>query len=157
MKNSKVIRFIIFLCVNFLALGLGVLLMQNGPQSAWYMELNKAPWTPEGWVFGAAWTSIMIAFAFYMTVLSFKFPFAHKPLIKLYAIQWVLNVLWNLLFFNQHLTTIALISITALWLLIGYFTFKHLKTLQYYTLLIAPYLIWMTIATSLNAYIVFNN
>ena len=157
MKNNKYIRFLIFLLVNFSALGLGTLLMNNGPQSEWYQTLNKAPWTPEGWVFGVAWTSIMVLFAIYMTALSFKHPFAHKPLVKLYALQWVLNVIWNFLFFNQHLTLIALISITALWLLIGYFTFKHLKQLKFHTLFILPYLIWMTIATSLNAYVVFNN
>lgn len=157
MENNKIVRFIIFLCINILALGIGFFLMENGPQSAWYAQLNKAPWTPEGWVFGVAWNTIMIAFAVYMTALSFQFPYAHKPLVKLYAAQWILNVSWNFLFFNQHLTIIALVSITALWLLIGYFTFKYLKPLKYYTLFIFPYLIWMTIATSLNAYIVFNN
>ena len=87
MKNNKYIRFLIFLLVNFLALGLGTLLMNNGPQSEWYQTLNKAPWTPEGWVFGVAWTSIMVLFAVYMAALSFKYPFAHKPLVKLYALQ----------------------------------------------------------------------
>jgi tryptophan-rich sensory protein len=157
MENNKIVRFLIFTCINILALGIGVLLMENGPQSAWYVNLNKAPWTPEGWVFAVAWNSIMVAFAVYMTALSFKFPFGHKPLVKLYALQWVLNVSWNFLFFNQHFTVIALLSITALWLLIGYFTFKYLKLVKFYTLFILPYLIWMTIATSLNAYIVFNN
>ncbi|MDN3666103.1 TspO/MBR family protein [Algibacter miyuki] len=157
MENNKIIRFVLFLCFNILALGIGVLIMSDGPQSAWYTSLNKAPWTPDNWVFGAAWTCIMVAFSVYMTALTYRFPFTHHPLIKLYALQWVLNVLWNFLFFNQHLAILGLINITALWLLIGYFTFNYIKTLKYYTLFIAPYLIWITIATSLNAYIVFNN
>lgn len=143
--------------VNFLALGIGVLLMQNGPQRDWYLSLNKAPWTPPGWVFGTAWTTIMLLFSFYMTKLSFEYQFLDKKLLSLYIIQWILNVSWNYFFFNQHLTVVGLVSITLLWLLIGYFTFEHLMKLKWITLLILPYLIWMTIATSLNAYIVLYN
>lgn len=45
---------ILFLVLNFGALGIGTILMDNGPQSLWYTSLNQAPWTPMGWVFGAA-------------------------------------------------------------------------------------------------------
>ena len=157
MKNNKYIRFVIFLFFNFLALGVGVVLMQNGPQKDWYLELNKAPWTPAGWVFGFAWSSIMFFFSFYMTKLSFQYKFLDKKLVVLFSIQWILNVGWNLVFFNKQLTVIGLFVIVLLWLLIGYFTFKHIKKLKFYTLLVLPYLVWMTVATSLNAYIVFNN
>ncbi len=131
--------------------------MEDGPQKEWYLSLNKAPWTPPGWVFGAAWTTIMLLFSFYMTKLSFEYNFLDKKLLSLFIAQWILNVSWNYFFFNQHLTVVGLFSITLLWLLIGYFTFDHLKKIRVYTLLILPYLIWMTIATSLNAYIVFYN
>lgn len=131
--------------------------MKNGPQTEWYLSLNKAPWTPEGWVFGVAWTSIMVFFSFYMTKLSFEYPFLDKKLVRLYIVHWILNVSWNYFFFNKHLTVVGLVVITLLWLLIGYFTFKNFKKIKVFTLLILPYLIWMTIATSLNAYIVFYN
>ena len=157
MLQNKYIRFFIFLIVNFLALGIGVVLMNNGPQTEWYTNLNQAPWTPANWVFGFAWTSIMIFFSFYMTKLSLEFYYLDKKLIALFTVQWILNVSWNYVFFNQHLIEIGLVVIILLWLLIGYFTFKYLKKVKWYTLLLVPYLIWMTIATSLNAYIVFYN
>ncbi|MCD8447347.1 TspO/MBR family protein [Tenacibaculum finnmarkense] len=157
MKQNKYIRFLLFLVVNFLALAIGILLMKDGPRTDWYLSLNKAPWTPAGWVFGASWTTIMLLFAFYMTKLSLKFPFLDKKITILFSVQWILNVGWNYFFFNQHLTLIGLVVITLLWLLIGYFTFKNLRELKGITLFILPYLIWMTIATSLNAYIVFYN
>ena len=131
--------------------------MKNGPRTEWYISLNQAPWSPANWVFGFAWTTIMICFSFYMTKLSFEYKFLDKKIRSLFIVQWTLNVSWNYFFFNQHLTAIGLVVITLLWLLIGYFTFKYLKKLKWYTLLILPYLIWMTIATSLNAYIVFYN
>jgi benzodiazapine receptor len=154
--NSIYIIFIIFLALNFGALGLGGFLMDTGPSDAWYAELNKAPWTPPGWVFGVAWTTIMLCFSVYMTVLYERLK-RLKAIGILFAIQWVLNVSWNLAFFNLHSRVIGLIIIVLLWLLIGYFTFKYLKSLKLYTLLIVPYLIWLTIATSLNAYIVLYN
>lgn len=155
--HKPLVRFSIFLIANFLALYIGTLLMNNGPETSWYQNLNKAPWTPPGWVFGAAWTTIMVLFAVYMTQLSLQFYLFDKKLILLYTLQWVLNVSWNLFFFNKHLTAVGLVIIILLWLLIGYFTFKYKKDLSYNTLLIVPYLIWMTIATSLNAYVVLYN
>ncbi|GFD71395.1 tryptophan-rich sensory protein [Tenacibaculum sp. Mcav3-52] len=157
MKENKYIRFLIFLIANLSALGIGVWLMNEGPRTDWYLSLNKAPWTPAGWVFGVAWTIIMVLFSLYMTKVSFQHEFLNKKVLILYVDQWILNVSWNYIFFNQHLTKLGLVVIALLWLLIGYFTFEYLKKVRWYTLFILPYLIWMTIATSLNAYIVLNN
>ncbi len=155
--NNKYILFLIFLIANFGALGIGTILMNEGPTSNWYTSLNQAPWTPVGWVFGAAWTTIMLLFSVYMTKLALLFKEKKTFLIQLFLLQWLLNVSWNFVFFNQHLITIGLIVILCLWLLIGYFTFNYIKQLKWATLLIAPYLIWLTIASSLNAYIVLYN
>lgn len=157
MKENKYIRFLIFLIANLSALGIGVWLMNEGPRTDWYLSLNKAPWTPAGWVFGVAWTIIMVLFSLYMTKVSFQHEFLNKKVLILYVDQWILNVSWNYIFFNQHLTKLGLVVIALLWLLIGYFTFEYVKKVRWYTLFILPYLIWMTIATSLNAYIVLNN
>ena len=155
--NSKFILFIVFIIVNFGALAIGSLLMNNGSSSEWYYSLNKAPWTPQGWVFGVAWFSIMGCFSLYLTKLVGHFEMPNKHIIGVFSLQWFLNVFWNYFFFNKHQTVIGLIMIISLWLVVGYFTFKYLKPLQWYTLLIAPYLIWLTIASSLNAYIVIYN
>ena len=157
MKTNKLIRFLVFLFFNFSALGVGVILMDNGPLSDWYASLNQAPWTPANWVFGTAWSTVMFCFTFYMAKLSFQFPFLDRKLILLYTTQWLLNVSWNFAFFNNHNILIGLIIIVLLTLLICYFLIKNLKNLRLHTLLIVPYFIWILIATSLNAYIFFNN
>ncbi|MDH3796458.1 MAG: tryptophan-rich sensory protein, partial [Flavobacteriaceae bacterium] len=64
-----VLRLIVFLVLNFGALALGSLFTNMGISSDWYSELSKAPWTPPGWVFGAAWTTIMLCFSVYMAIL----------------------------------------------------------------------------------------
>tara|TARA_R110002073_G_scaffold139232_2_gene289292 strand:- start:67786 stop:68241 length:456 start_codon:yes stop_codon:yes gene_type:complete len=146
---------IIFLIINFGALAIGSWLMDKGPQTQWYLELNKAPWTPPGWVFGAAWTLIMICFSIYMAQL-----FHNEKtgmVIGLFAFQVLLNVSWNYVFFNQHYIGAALIIITVLTLLILYFLVGFYNQVHLVSLLLLPYVVWLFIATSLNYYIYTNN
>jgi benzodiazapine receptor len=56
----------LFLVVNFAGLAIGSWSMNNGPISDWYINLNQAPWTPPGIVFGIAWTLIMVCFSIYL-------------------------------------------------------------------------------------------
>ena len=151
-----VLRVIIFLVINFTALGLGGFFTGKAVTVDWYLNLNKAPWTPPGFVFGAAWTLIMICFSVYMAYLwgSIQQP---KLLMLLFIVQWMLNVGWNPTFFYFHQTILSLVIIIALTLLVTYILFNFWSNMHLKTLLIAPYFIWLLIATSLNAYIVLKN
>ena len=153
MKITKYI--ILFLIINFGALVLGSWLMDNGPQTVWYENLNKAPWTPPGWAFGVAWTTIMICFSIYMAYL-YQAAYSSK-LMLLFSIQFVLNIFWNYIFFNQHLIDIGLVVIFLLTILVATFLIRYKDVLKAKSILILPYLIWLCIATSLNAFILFNN
>lgn len=156
MKKIPIFRILVFLVLNFVALGLGGMFTGSGVISDWYQQLNQAPWTPPGWVFGAAWTSIMICFSFYIAFVWDDFG-NRKINIGLYLAQWMLNVIWNPIFFYYHFTVFALCVILLLTLLIAYIWYKNLSYMKLKSILIMPYLIWLLIATSLNAYIVFNN
>lgn len=149
-------RILLFLLLNFVALAIGGFFTGPGVSSDWYQNLNQAPWTPPGWVFGSAWTTIMICFAVYMAFLWDKFT-DKSTLITLFSLQWILNVSWNPIFFKFQFVVLGLITISALTILVGYFFFGNLKVLKAKSLLVAPYLIWLIIATSLNGYIYFNN
>lgn len=152
MTNNSIYTFILFFILNFGALALGGLFTGSGVSSDWYANISKAPWTPPGWVFGAAWTLIMICFSFYMTQI-FVQSENKSFVILLFAVQWILNVSWNPLFFYFQATTLSLISIVMLTVLVGYFLFHFKQPAGWMSLLIAPYFIWLLIATSLNAYI----
>ncbi len=144
---------IIFLIINLGSLALGTILMNNGPQTEWYINLNKAPWTPPGWVFGVAWTFIMVCFSFYLADLFSKFK---TTAIKInFVLQVILNISWNYLFFNQHLVLSGLINLLLLNVVLCYFFFTLSKNNTKYLLI--PYMIWMCIATSLNLYILIHN
>jgi benzodiazapine receptor len=92
-------RILLFLVLNFTALAVGGLFTGKGVSSNWYQNLNQAPWTPPGWVFGFMWTLLMICFAIYMAYL-ISTKMNRKKIILLFAIQWVLNVAWNPVFFR---------------------------------------------------------
>lgn len=149
-------RFIIFLILNFGALAIGGLYTNKGVSSTWYANLMKAPWTPPGWVFGFAWTTIMLCFSIYMTK-SWAQIENKKLLLFLFIIQWILNVLWNPTFFHYQHILLALIVISALTVLIAFILFFYWPALKLHSLWLVPYFIWLLIATSLNAYIWLKN
>lgn len=152
-----VAKIIIFLCLNFAALGLGGFLMGDAVVGTWYESLNKAPWTPPGWVFGAAWTLIMIFFAVYMAYLLEAMPNKRFNILLLFTLQWLLNVSWNPMFFHYHYVALSLATIIALTVLVAIFFFYYMHALRWQSLFILPYLVWLGIATSLNAYVLMYN
>lgn len=146
---------LLFLIINFGGLAIGTWFMNNGPLSSWYTNLNQAPWTPPGFVFGIAWTAIMICFSIY---LGKQFTKGIRiKLTRVFLIQFVLNVSWNYVFFNQHLVFLGLIIIALLTALIFYYFFKLSNKTGKYKFLLLPYIIWLCIATSLNLYILIHN
>lgn len=149
-------RLILFLILNFASIGLGSLLAGKGPRSEWYAGIAKAPWTPPGWVFGASWTLIMICFSIY---LAYLWPVVEhkKLLIVVLILHYVLNIAWNPTFFYYHNVLAGLFIITALTLVIGFFLFYYWPVMELKSLLVAPYFIWLLIATSLNAYVLLKN
>lgn len=151
-----IIRFVLFLLLNFTGLALGGLATRAGTTSDWYNQLNKAPWTPPGWVFGVAWIIIMICFALYMAY-AYEASQHKTTLLVLFATQWVLNFAWNPVFFKFHAVLFALILIISLSVLVGYFLINGWSQLKLKTLLLLPYFLWLIIATSLNAYIYLKN
>ena len=78
-------------------------------------------------------------------------------LITLYLFQWVLNVGWCLVFFKDQLIILGLIVIIILTLLMAYMMITGFIEFKYWSLLILPYVLWLIVATSLNAYILFKN
>jgi tryptophan-rich sensory protein len=149
-------RLILFLVLNFGSIALGSVLAGKGPRSEWYADINKAPWTPPGWVFGASWTLIMICFSIY---LAYLWPVVEnrKLLIAVLTLHYILNIAWNPVFFHYHQVLVALFIITGLTLVIGFFMYFYWSQLELKSLLIVPYLVWLLIATSLNAYVLLKN
>lgn len=150
------LRIIIFLAINFAALGIGSIFTGSGVPSEWYQSLIKAPWTPPGWMFGTAWTTIMVCFSIFMAF-AWKNTSNQNLLIGLFVFQLILNILWSIAFFKFHFILAGVVIIISLTILIGYFLFAYTHQLKLISLLVLPYFLWLIIATSLNMYILLKN
>lgn len=156
MSKTMIYRLIVFATVNFGALALGSFFTGNGVSSDWYSALDKAPWTPPGWAFGFAWTTIMICYSIYMASL-WSIAKNKNLVLSLFIIQWILNVGWNPAFFYYHNVLAALFIIVGLAFIVGFFLFHYWSELRLSSVLIIPYFVWLLIAISLNAYIQLKN
>ncbi len=147
-----VFRVLIFTIINFFGLLIGSTYTRIGAGSIWYQELNKAPWTPPGYLFGFFWLFIMICFAFYMSKL-YSDSKSKKKIFILFIVQWFLNFIWNPIFFQYRDIEIGLIVILCLTSIIFFFLYKYYKIVKLWSMFIFPYFFWLLIASSLNLYI----
>lgn len=136
-----------------LVASLGATMTDLGP---WYQSLEKPSWQPPDWLFGPAWT-IIFALAAVSGVVAWRdapTDADREWVIGLFAINGVLNILWSALFFRLHRPDWALIEVAALWLsiLLPIIIFARYSKLA--SLLLLPYLAWVSFAAILNLAIV---
>ena len=143
---------VLFLLLNFGALALGSWLMGDISTNEWYQSAEKAPWTPPGWAFGAAWFTLMALFAVFMTIMLSRTRNS-QPWIFLYVIQWLLNVSWNPVFFVQHMVITGLVILAALLVVLLAMLVRARRISRPAIFLLLPYVLWICVAISMNAYI----
>ena len=121
----------------------------------WYQSLNRPPWTPPDKVFPIVWTLLylMIGVAGWLV-----FRFGNTFLQGLWVVQLALNALWSWLFFGLHSPALGLLDIVLLLAVVAVLLWQT-KQQQLNTVcwLLLPYLLWLVLATSLNAYIFLYN
>lgn len=151
-------KLLLFIVINFGALAIGSLLMGSPVTNEWYIAQNKAPWTPPGWVFGAAWFSIMACLSVFMMLVANKYSFSEQRFFYLiFAIQILVNILWNPVFFKYHYMFAGLMLIIILSALVLYMMLWGIRHMGKSGWLLLPYFLWLLIATSLNAYVLVKN
>lgn len=128
---------------------LGGLMTDIGP---WYRNLQKPWYQPPDWAFGPAWT-VIYALAALSAVIAWRaasLSSQRETLLMLFALNAFLNVLWSLLFFKLRRPDWALIEVGFLWasvLLLIVVLGRYSRTAA---LLLVPYLLWVSFASTLN-------
>lgn len=114
----------------------------------WYRDLSKPRWTPPDWLFPLAWTVLYICSAVAATRVSLLADTAHA--MGFWALQIALNTLWTPVFFGLERIRAGALVLALLWISVAgcMVTFFMVETLAGW--LIAPYLVWVTIAGALN-------
>jgi tryptophan-rich sensory protein len=133
--------------------GLGGLMTDLGN---WYHTLNKPSWQPPDWAFAPAWTII-----FGLAGLSAAYAWRgaktqadRDTIILLFLANAFFNVLWSALFFRLERPDWALVEAAFLWFSVLVPMLYLAKYSRTSSLLLVPYLLWVSFATVLNYKIV---
>ncbi len=124
----------------------------------WFDSLNKPFLSPPDWLFAPVWTIlyILIAISFLLFIKGGMTKEKRLPL-AFFIIQMLLNFAWSPVFFRLENIGGALAIIIFMWLFILLtiiFFFKHSKLAS---ILLVPYLVWVSFAFYLNlSYFVLN-
>lgn len=137
--------------------------MNTNATQGWYTELVKPGWAPEPSVFGQVWSVlyVMIAIAFaYTTWKTFFVPAAESWPRYIFYI-FLFNLFVNLIFTpiqfglrNLPLAMLDILLVLGSCLALIYYIFPNSK---WVALLLAPYTVWVCIATALQASITYLN
>jgi len=118
---------------------------------SFYGQLNQPAWAPPAWLFGPVWMLLytLMAIAAWLVWRQGGFG-AQRRAMSLFLAQLILNALWSWLFFAWQLGGVAFAEIILLWLLIVATTVSFWRVKPLASLLMIPYLLWVSFAAALN-------
>ena len=133
-----------FLAIVIVVAGSGVFFTPG----AWYETLRKPSWTPPNWLFGPVWSTlyIMIAVAGWLV---WRVEGIGITLV-VWGLNLVFNALWSYFFFGIRRMDIAFVDALLMWVTVALFIVLAAQVSTVAALLFVPYLIWVTIAATLN-------
>lgn len=146
MALSSIVALAIFFLLSFSAASTGAV-FRPGP---WYSSLRKPGWTPPNWAFPVVWSVLFCAIAVSGWLVWEAAGLTAWPALALFALHLIVNAAWSFLFFGIKRLDWAMGEVIALWLMIAALiaAFATYSTLA--ALLLAPYLVWVTVAGALN-------
>ena len=149
-RRASRLRAVLVAAVAALAVAaIGGTITDLGP---WYQGLAKPSWQPPDVAFGVIWTTIF-AFTAASGVVGWRAAQSsavREWMIGLFALNGFLNVFWSLLFFRLRRPDWAMVEVTSLWLSVAILIVFLGRRSRLAGWLLAPYLVWVTIAATLN-------
>ncbi|MEJ5298194.1 MAG: TspO/MBR family protein [Armatimonadota bacterium] len=141
------VALVVSLLICWSAAGLGGVWTASSVEG-WYRTLARPSWTPPDVLFGPVWAALYTAMAISAWLVwrraGFGWPLAA------FAVQLALNVAWSGLFFGLRQVGLALLDIAALWIAILACILLFWPVSTVATLLMVPYLAWVSFAAALN-------
>ena len=119
------------------------------PPGPWYRELKKPSWTPPDWVFPVTWTVLYVCMAL-AGARAAILP-GNGVAMAFWAMQIAFNGLWTPVFFGLKNIRLGMAVVGILWLSVLCTMIALWQVDWIAGLLFLPYLVWVTIASALNA------
>lgn len=118
--------------------------------SGWYKKLKKPSINPPNWIFGPVWTSLYFLMGVSLYLILNQSSQMNFPAILMFSFQLLLNVLWSGIFFFLKKPKYAFFEVVLLWFAIIYTIFLFYPLSRLASLLLIPYLAWVSFASILN-------
>ena len=121
----------------------------------WYSLLEKPIFNPPSWVFFPVWTLLYTLMGISLYIVWEKGVHDREVKIGLifFGMQLILNTLWSFLFFGLRSPYYGLVEIVFLWLAIILTIVQFNKVSKMASLLLVPYILWVSFAALLNYYL----
>jgi benzodiazapine receptor len=119
----------------------------------WYATLEKPVFNPPNWVFMPVWTLLYIMMGV-AAFLVWRKGLENKQVriaLIIFLVQLVLNALWSVAFFGLQSPAYGLVVIAALWVAILVTVLRFYRISLTASVLMWPYLLWVTFAAVLNS------
>lgn len=117
----------------------------------WFDSLNKPFLNPPEWVFTPVWIFlyIMIAVSFFLFLKGGMTKGKRLPL-TFFLIQLILNFSWPVVFFGMQNISLAFVILVLMYLFLILTIITFFKYSKWSSLLLIPYLFWLSFAGYLN-------
>ena len=156
---KKFFKFLLAIFISFIPGIIGVMFTPSHGNNAWYNGLNNSVLTPDGWVFGVAWTILytLLGISLFLVMNNEKMRQSKSKAYILFAAQMGLNALWTYLFFGLNFVGAALLCLVTLiaisiWMAAAFRPFN-----RWASYLVWPYVAWLFFAMYLNGTILLLN
>ena len=121
----------------------------------WYANLDKPPFTPPNWIFSPVWITLFLLMGISLFLI-WRRGFAERKVrvaLGIFGAQLIFNILWSVLFFGLRSPLAGLIVIAVLWAAIALTILYFLKLSKTASVLLLPYIVWVSFAAVLNFFI----
>lgn len=153
----KIIHYILIPLAVILTAFVGGRITSSGMD--WYKTIELPSWTPPGSVIGTVWTIIFILTAISAIIYWNKVPVGNTFywILGFFIANFLLNILWSLLFFGFHFLGLAIIEaiildMTVIAIMVLLYPFSKLASF-----LLLPYAVWTAFASYLTYSVWFLN
>jgi benzodiazapine receptor len=159
MKNKQFNLWVFLICLFIVFLivgGIGSLFTSKNTNTEWYSTI-KPSITPPNWVFPVVWNILflLITFSLYFAWMNSKNREQKKKVVLIFGINFILNILWSVLFFGLKQTQIAFIEVIIFWFSILGMILITRNISKKSSWLLLPYLLWVAFASVLNYLVAF--
>jgi len=155
MNNKKLI---ISLILPQLAGGLGAIFTSSAIP-VWYMELEKPSFNPPNWIFGPVWVTLyfLMGVSAYLIWIKVGKNKKASDALWIFWFHLIFNAIWSPVFFGLQNLFLALIIIAIILFLILVMIYRFWDINKLASVLLFPYLLWVSFAIILNYFILILN